>query len=226
MDAIKLLSGLLGNKSLSSGLGGQLLGGLLGGGGGSTGGGGGLGSVIGSVLGGGRQSAGGGGIGGLLGGLLGGGAAAQQSSGGGISDLLGAVLGSGGKAPEVPQEQRAAVNDQATVLIRAMVNAAKSDGRIDEKEQENIVSKLGDEVSEAEVAFLRKEFAAPLDVAAFAREVPNGLEQQVYFLSLTSIELDTQNEAQYLGQLAQAMRLDPEVCNQIHDQVQAPRIFS
>ena len=229
MDAIKLLSGLLGNKSLSSGLGGKLLGGLLGGGGGSTGGGG-LGSVLGSVLGGGGGQSAGGGIGGMLGGLLGGGGAApaaqQQTGGGGISDLLGMVMGGGGKAPEVPQEQKAAANDQATVLIRAMVNAAKSDGRIDQTEQDNIVSKLGDDVSEAEVNFLREEFAAPLDVAGFAQQVPNGLEQQVYFLSLTSIELDTQNEAKYLGQLAQAMKLDPEVCNQIHDQVQAPRIFA
>jgi uncharacterized membrane protein YebE (DUF533 family) len=136
------------------------------------------------------------------------------------------VMGGGGKPPEVPQEQRAAANDQATILIRAMVNAAKSDGRIDQTEQDNIVSKLGEDVSEAEVNFLREEFSAPLDVAGFARSVPQGLEQQVYFLSLTSIELDTQNEAQYLGQLAQAMNLDPNVCNQIHDQVQAPRIFS
>ncbi len=225
MDAIKLLSGLLGNKSLSSGLGGQLLGGLLGGNRG--GGGGGLGNVLGAVLGGGGQQSAGGGLGGLLGGILGGGgqAATPQAGGGGISDLLGMVLGGGGKAPEVPQEQRQAANDQATILIRAMVNAAKSDGRIDQAEQENIVSKLGDEVSEAEVKFLREEFAAPLDVAGYARTVPQGLEQQVYFLSLTSIELDTQNEAQYLGQLAQAMNLDPSVCNQIHDQVQAPRIF-
>jgi len=201
MDAIRLLSGLLGNKSLSSGLGGQLLGGLLGGGGG--GGGGGL--------------------------ILGGGGAApaqQQAAGGGLSGLLGGILGGGGKPPEVPQEHRSAANDQATVLIRAMVNAAKSDGRIDQAEQDNIVSKLGDDVSEAEVNFLKEEFAAPLDVAGFARSVPQGLEQQVYFLSLTSIELDTQNEAQYLGQLAQAMNIDPNVCNQIHDQVQAPRIFS
>lgn len=232
MDAIRLLSGLLGNKSLSSGLGGKLLGGLLGGGGGGSTGGGGLGSVIGSVLGGGggAPAGGGGGIGGLLGGLLGGGGAAPQqqasAGGGGIGDLLGMVMGGGGKAPEVPQEHKAAANDQATVLIRAMVNAAKSDGRIDQSEQDNIVSKLGEDVSEAEVNFLREEFAAPLDVAGFARQVPNGLEQQVYFLSLTSIELDTQNEAQYLGQLAQAMNLDPNVCNQIHDQVQAPRIFS
>ena len=218
MDAVKLLGGLLGNKSLSSGLGRQLLGGLLGGSGG-----GGMANVIGSVLGGsGGQSSGG--AGGLPGGLLGG--AKPQSSGGGISDLLGAVLGGGEKAQEVPREQRAAANDHAKILVKAMVNAAKSDGRIDAEEQENIVSKLGEEVSEGEIAFLKESFAEPLDVAAFARTVPSGLEQQVYFLSLTSIELDTQNEAQYLGQLAQAMNLDPDLCNHIHDHVKAPRIFA
>ena len=227
MNAIKLLTGLLGNQSLSSGLGGKLLGGMLGGGGGATGGGGGLGSVLGSVLGGG----GGGGIGGMLGGMLGGGggdapAQQEQAGGGGIGGILGSVLGGGGAPPEIPQEHQAAVNDQATVLIRAMVNAAKSDGRIDQTEQDNIVSKLGDDVSQDEIAFLKEEFAAPLDVAGFAKQVPNGLEQQVYFLSLTSIELDTQNEAKYLGELAQAMNLNPEVCNQIHDQVKAPRIFA
>ena len=228
MNAIRLLSGLLGNQSLSSGLGGQLLGGLLGGGGG---GGGGLGGMLGSVLGGGGgQQAGGGGLGGMLGSVLGGGGGAEAPApaaggGGGLGGLLGSVLGGGGQAPEIPQEHQAEANDQATVLIRAMVNAAKSDGRVDQSEQDNIVSKLGAEVSEDEINFLKQEFAAPLDVAGFARSVPKGLEQQVYFLSLTSIDLDTQKEAEYLGQLAQAMGLDPNTCNELHDQVKAPRIF-
>ena len=107
-----------------------------------------------------------------------------------------------------------------------MVNAAKADGRVDNAEQEKILSKLGDDISQAEADFLKTEFAAPLDVTHFANSVPDGLEPQIYALSLTSIELDTQNEAQYLGQLAQHMELDPSICNQIHDQVGAPRIFS
>jgi len=225
MNAVKLLGSLLGNGSLSSGLGSQLLGGLLGGGGG---GGGGLGGMLGGLLGGGggQQQQQAGGMSGLLGGLLGGGGAGGQEAagGGGIGGMLSGMLG-GGEEAAAPPEQQAAANDQATVMIRAMVNAAKSDGRVDESEQQNIISKLGSDISEAEIDFLKKEFAAPLDVAGFASSVPQGLEQQVYFLSLTSIELDTQNEAQYLGQLAQAMKLDPAVCNQIHDQVKAPRIF-
>ena len=106
-----------------------------------------------------------------------------------------------------------------------MINAAKSDGRIDQQEQENIISKLGDDISQSEIDFLKKEFAAPLDVASFARSVPNGLEVQVYAFSLTSIELATQTEANYLGQLAQGLNLDPDVCNQVHDRLGAPKIF-
>ena len=220
MDAIRLLGSLMGSGSLASGLGGKLLGGLLGGGGGQQQSGGGLGGILSGVLGGGggqqQQSAN------PLGGLLGGG------GGGGIGGLLGSIMGGGKEeqaAAQLPPEQHAAANDQAVLMIRAMVNAAKSDGRVDEKEQENIISKLGNDVSQDEIAFLKQEFAAPLDVASFANSVPQGLEQQIYAVSLTSIELDSQNEAQYLGQLAQGLNLEPNLCNQIHDHVGAPKIF-
>jgi uncharacterized membrane protein YebE (DUF533 family) len=235
MDAMKLLGSLLKNQSLSSGLGQQLLGGLLGGGQSQQrSSGGGLGGILGSVLGGGgAQQSSGGGAADLLGSILGGGGrrqAAQAPAGGNlIGSILGSVLGGGGgqqqAAPPIPQEHHAAANDQAVLMIRAMVNAAKADGRVDNTEQEKIIGKLGAEVSQDEINFLKSEFAAPLDVKQFADSVPNGLEPQVYALSLTSIELDTQSEAQYLGQLAQHMELDPQICNQIHDQVGAPKIF-
>ena len=224
MDAVKLLGSLLGNKSLSSGLGGQLLGGLLGGGGQQAGGGA-LGGLLGSVLGGGaqQQQAGGGGLGDLLGSVLGGGGG-QAAGGGALGGLLGSILG-GGQAPEVPQEQHTQANQQAELIIRGMINAAKSDGRIDDAEKQKIVESLGAEVSQDEIEFVQREFAAPLDVQGYAQSVPKELAGQVYLLSLTSIDLDSQNEAQYLGQLAQGLGIDPQVCNQIHDQVGAPKIF-
>ena len=235
MNAIKLLGSLMGNKSLASGLGSQLLGGLLGGGQqqqqapASSGLAGLLGGLLGGVMGGGgqQQSAGSGLLGSVLGSVMGGGGAASGAAGG-IAGLVGSMLGGGDDAQELAAPQQAELqqaNDQAVLMIRAMVNAAKSDGRVDETEQQNIISKLGSDVSEDEINFLKQEFAAPLDVAGFARSVPSGLEQQIYALSLTSIDLDTQNEAQYLGQLAQGLNIDANLCNQIHDQVGAPKIF-
>ena len=112
--------------------------------------------------------------------------------------------------PKAPWAQATEVDEseQATLLIRAMINAAKSDGRIDSTEQENIIEKLGD-ISEAEADFIRAEFAAPLDADGFAKSVPNGMEQQIYALSLTSIELDSQAEARYLHQLAEGLNIAP-----------------
>ncbi len=227
MDAVRLLGSLLGSGNLTSGLGGKLLGSVLGGGGQQSGGGA-LGGLLGSVLGGGQQQAGGGGLGGLLNGVLGGGGAApaqqQQQGGGVLGGLLGSVLG-GGEPPQVEPQQHAAANQQAEIIVRAMINAAKSDGRIDDAEKKKIVEGLGAEVSQEEIAFVQNEFSQPLDAAAFAASVPREMAGQVYALSLTSIELDSQNEAQYLGQLAQGLGIPPQVCNQIHEQMGAPKIF-
>lgn len=228
MDAIKLLGSLLNNRQLTSGLGGKLLGSVLGGGGPQSSGGG-LGGLLGSILGGGGgQQASGGGLGGLLGSVLGGNqsAPAQQPAGQGVlGGLLNSVLG-GGAAPAVPPAEHAAANQQAEIIIRAMINAAKSDGRIDDNEKRKIVEGLGAEVSQEEVEFVQNEFQKPLDAAAFAATVPRDMAGQVYALSLTSIELDSQNEAQYLGQLAQGLGLSPQICNQIHEQMGAPKIFN
>lgn len=119
-----------------------------------------------------------------------------------------------------PQQQ----NDDAIVLIRAMINAAKSDGDISEAEQQSILERIGDP-SQDVIDFLRNEFNQPLDVREFAWSVPLGMEQKVYTMSLAAIELDQNKEAAYLRDLAHGLRLTPDVCNQIHQQFGAQAIF-
>jgi hypothetical protein len=122
-------------------------------------------------------------------------------------------------------DDREAANRQAQALICGMINAAKSDGRIDRDEQQNIIRRMG-HLSQEEIQFLQHQFARPLDVQAFAREVPRGLEDEVYAISLTAIDLDTNREARYLQELAHALDLSPDQCNQIHAQLGAPKIFA
>jgi uncharacterized membrane protein YebE (DUF533 family) len=116
-------------------------------------------------------------------------------------------------------------NDQAVLLIRTMINAAKADGQIDQAEQQAILEKLG-QVTQEEIAFIRSEFAKPLDLESFVNDVPRGMEHQVYLLSLATIDLDKQSEANYLGALAQALRITPDEANAIHEQLGAPKIFA
>ncbi len=240
-----ILGGLIsgGQRNTQGGGMGDLLGGLLRGGAQQPQSGGGLGDLLGSLVGGGqqRQAPAGGGLGDILGGLLGGGQ--QNNSGMGGAGGLGGLLG--GALTKYAQAQNAdatthnhdncdhlpvgvdaqQATDQATLIIRAMINAAKSDGGIDKEEQDAIVGKLGD-VSEAEANFVRSEIQAPLDVNGFIRSIPRGMEQQIYAVSLTAIDLDSNKEAKYLDQLAKGLNITPQIANQIHEQLGAPSIYS
>ncbi len=115
-------------------------------------------------------------------------------------------------------------NDEALVLVRAMINAAKADGSISQQEQQAIIERIANPTQET-IDFLRQEFSSPVNVRDFAWSVPLGMEQQVYTLSLASIELDTNPEASYLRDLAHGLRLEPEFCNDLHRRYSAPTIF-
>jgi uncharacterized membrane protein YebE (DUF533 family) len=116
------------------------------------------------------------------------------------------------------------LNEQAKLLVRAMIAAAKSDGQLTAEEQESILQQLG-HAGDAEISFLRQEFAAPVNVRDLAWSVPLGMEDQVYTISLRAIRLDEQSEASYLGELAHGLRIPPSRCNEIHRKNGAPEIF-
>lgn len=223
------LVGMLGKMLLSgamskAGAGAGGLGSLLGGA--TQGGAGGLGELLGQLQGQKGAGAQSGGAGGLLGALLGGGASQGGASGndGGIGALLGGALGQQSPGAQAPAAT-AAQTDQAALLIRAMVNAAKVDGVVDEQEQNNIVGKLGD-IGPEETAFIRKEMQSPLDVDSFIRSVPKGMEQQVYVLSLMTVNLDSKVEADYLDSLAKGFNISEQASNQIHSQLNVPQLYS
>ncbi len=116
------------------------------------------------------------------------------------------------------------VNDKALILVQAMINAAKADGQIDQSEQQAILQRFEGNSSEA-IQFLREEFRKPLDVRQFASSVPLGMETQVYAISLMAINLDSGNEAKYLMDLSQALRISAEDREQLHQRYNAPSIY-
>lgn len=158
---------------------------------------------------------------GILRSMMGGG----RGGGGGLGGLLGSMLGGGDgdSAPRLTNEQLDEADDQATILIRAMINAAKADGKIDRAEIDAITSRLGD-IDENEKMFLRDEFRQPLDVATFARTVPAEMAQEVYAFSLVGIKVDTNKEAQYLRSLASRLNLTDDIVDQIHRKFDEPDI--
>ena len=180
------LGGLLGSLAGASGssAGGMqdMLGGLLGG---NTGG---LGGLL-ESLGGSQGGSQAGGLQGMLGGLV-----ASGGAGGLMGALTGAMGGNAATAPAQnnssfgavlnsafdanPEPAIAPTADQeaiAALMLRAMIQAAKSDGNLDDAEREKLIGQLGDDVDSQEAAFVQAEMKAPVDVDALVAQVPNGM---------------------------------------------------
>ena len=106
--------------------------------------------------------------------------------------------------------------DEVHILLKAMINASKADGTIDSQEQEKIVNFMGKLTTE-EQSFVEKEMMRPLDVQIFLKEIPKGMEQQVYYMSLFAIDLDVKAEKDYLDMLERELKLTKDEVRRIYD---------
>ena len=162
------------------------------------------------MFGGGQGAAAGAGLGGLMAAMTG----AAQAGGQGLDDMLAAFKG------EVPATQ--AMEDNARLMIRAIIQAAKADGEIDAAEKQKILDMLGDEVDAEERAFVQAELEAPLDVQALADDTSAAMKSQVYATSLSAITVDHAAEAAYLKQLASALGIDEATRTRMHAMMGVP----
>ncbi|MEE4136777.1 MAG: tellurite resistance TerB family protein [Desulforhopalus sp.] len=175
-----------------------------------------------------------GGLGALAGALLGGGGKSVKGAGGGsamailgalaINALQGRAVSAGGSSTAVAEYS--AVTDPGTkkLLVRAMIAAAKADGRVDNQELERIVGKIGtDGVSDEERQFVSEELRAPVDIAGLAAAVTSPVvAAEVYAASLLAIEADTPEEIGYLRDLAAALGLDAATVARLHEMTGTP----
>ncbi len=230
MIAARGIGKMMGGSSgaASSGLGG-LLGSVLGG---SSGG---AGDMLRGLMGGGSQQAGG--LGAILSGMMGGQQAGGQSSGGlgGLLDSLGGGASGGGLGALLNQALSGASPDQiqatpdqekeAELMLRAMIAAAKADGEIDAEEQRKLTEHLGD-VSPEELELVKREMTSQTSLEDLIAEVPKGMEQQIYLMSLLAIDLDHPAEAEYLDKLAKGLGISPQQANAIHEKLGVPMLYS
>ena len=206
---------------------------------------GGLGGLLGGLLKGtstGNASAGGG-VGGLLGGLggmLGGASATRPTQGrsGGMNYAALASLGMAAfQAYQSWQRQQASAPQQAiqTVdqlegaqaeahshgVLRALIAAAKADGKIDEQEQQMISAEIGRHTDDIQLQqWLDAEVAKPLDAADFAEYAHDpALASEIYLASVMLVDDQQDAERNYLDDLAGQLHIDPQL--QLHLEQQA-----
>jgi uncharacterized membrane protein YebE (DUF533 family) len=168
-----------------------------------------------------------GGLGALAGSILGGGGDSVKGAlGGGAMAMLGALAFSAlkgtARTPEdVPlglrepqdSQQEEQLEREAELVLKAMINAAKADGHIDQAEVQRIIGKLEEAGTDQEVRnFVLAEMNKPMDlegIVAAAKGNPQ-LGAELYAASLLTIKVDTPAERTYMQQLASGVGLAPE----------------
>ncbi len=118
-----------------------------------------------------------------------------------------------------PTDERAH-EELGKTLVRAMISAAKADGRIDATEKEAIFERLKTmPLSAEEKAWVFDELSSPLDInAVIARADTPEHAAEIYAASLVAISADTAAEQAYLEALAIKLKLDPALVTEIHRQ--------
>ena len=118
----------------------------------------------------------------------------------------------------------AATESLSLKLVRAMIGAAKADGRIDGTETDRIfgqINALG--LNDEERSFLLSEINKPRsasDVAASAETPEEAAE--IYAVSVMAVNPSGLAERLYLGELSRLLKLEPVLAKTIHDRVISP----
>ncbi len=203
-----------------------------------------LGGLLGGLLGGGSAAGGGSGLGGLLGGLLGGGGGSgaggstQGRSAGGTNYAALASLGmmafqayqswqrSQAAAPQqavrtVDQLSGPEAEDHSHAILRALIAAAKADGRIDKQEEQLIYAEIKRQTSDPQLQqWLDEEVSKPLDAAEVAQSAQDpAMAAEMYLASVMLVDDQQDAERAYLDELAGALQIDPDL--QVHLEQQA-----
>lgn len=178
----------------------DMLGGLMGGaqGGGDKGG------LLSSLSGAGGANAG---LAGIFA-AMGGAAAMGGKSAGDMIDNMGKI------APAQPEAEQS-----AALMLRAMIQAAKADGDIDEAERAKILETVGDDADAEDIAFVQAQLNAPVDIESLAADTPDAQKYQVYAMSMMSIRVDTAAEKAYMSALADALGIDAQTAQVLNMQM-------
>ena len=164
--------------------------------------------------------------------FAGAGAQASETAAAGLGGLMAAMRGAAASAGQSADEMSAALfggtavsvaqEENAKMMLRAMIQAAKADGEIDAQERATILGQLGDDISPEERAFVEAELDAPLDPSRLATDAGDAVKAQIYAAALSAMKVDTASEALYLNQLAHALQIPDSVRTRVHQSMGVP----
>ena len=107
-------------------------------------------------------------------------------------------------------------------LVRAMIAAARADGRLDAQESRTIyqrIESLG--LDPEDQALLVAEMGHPVDMDAIVNSATSPeVAAEIYVASMLAIDVDTADEKSYLAMLAARLKLPPKLVTELNRQVE------
>lgn len=115
-----------------------------------------------------------------------------------------------------------ASDQRGQVLLKAMIAAAKADGKLDDKERELITHKLSKlNLGDSANLFL-EELNNPVDIKAVTAGADSpAAAAEIYLISRAIVDLDNDQECNYMDQLAKELGLAPDLVAQLESQIKA-----
>lgn len=129
----------------------------------------------------------------------------------------------------MPKENDYAANEAlGLTLVRAMIAAARSDGRLDAQESQAIfqrIESLG--LDRESQSLLVTEMGRCVDMDAIVNSASSPeIAAEIYVASLLAIEVDTVAEKAYLAMLASRLQLPSGLVAELERQVEAQKTFA
>jgi uncharacterized membrane protein YebE (DUF533 family) len=131
-------------------------------------------------------------------------------------------------APEVSafiptEDDTAGQETLGLTLVRAMIAAARSDGRLDAKESQAIFQRIESLGLDPESrGLLVAEMGRPVDMDEIVASATSPeVAAEIYIASLLAIDVDTAAEESYLNMLAARLNIPPELATELRRQVDA-----
>lgn len=144
-----------------------------------------------------------------------------------LSERLSSILRPPPALPPVAEQAAAAAasslgDARAMLLIRAMIAAANADGKIDDTERRNIMSRLDSAgAGNEERRIVEQELANPQSMDALVRAVNDPeTAEQVFMASLIAVDGDNPSEQHYLQYLATRLNIQPQRMQELRAAVQ------
>jgi uncharacterized membrane protein YebE (DUF533 family) len=111
-------------------------------------------------------------------------------------------------------------------LVRSMIAAARSDGRLDAQESQAIFQRIETLGLDPESqSLLVAEMGRPVDMDAIVNSATSPeVAAEIYIASLLAIDVDTAAEKSYLAMLAARLNIPPDLASELRRQVEAQAV--